>query len=118
MAHVELLPETTSYYISSLRRRRTLIPMPDIQAYRCITEAAEGPVDGVDKIVVNQVAFDDMLIKLNVYPKRNPLDRLFANIWSDWHIDKVVPMAKPGEPKETLLYLLDSPHRPAHPTQG
>ncbi len=118
MTHVDLLPETTSYYISSLRRRRTLIPLPDIQAYRCVTVAADGPAeDGTDKVIADQVAFDDMLIKLNVYPKRNPLDRLFANKWSDWHLDKIVPQVRSDEPKETLLYLLDSPHRPAHPRQ-
>ena len=107
-----ILTKPRQYYISSLRLRKELIPQPDIAGYRCITTAADGPRQG-DTVLADQVAFDDVLIELDVYPKRGMLHGAFANIWRRWHMDKLVPQTRSPEPRETLLYRLDSPQRPS-----
>lgn len=107
---MELAPQR-GYYISSLRVRKELIPVPDLLAYRCVTTKADGAQEG-DEILPDQVAFDDLLITLGVYRRRNPVQAAYAAIWRRWHMDKIVPMARSDEPLETLLYRLDSPHRP------
>ena len=106
-----MLTAPQGYYISGLRVRKELIPLPDMLAYRCVTTKADGPV-GDDKVLPGQVDFDDLLIDLEVYKPRNPIQAVYAATWRRWHMDKIMPLVRSDEPKETLLYRLDSPHRP------
>jgi|GEM_PF-4221593 len=109
-----MLDSPVSHYVSSMRVRRELIPLPEILAYRCITTSVDGPQPG-DTVVADQVAYDDFLIGLGVYPKRNIVTSLYARGWRGLHLDKLGGTVHFKEPQETLLYRLDSPHRPHRP---
>ena len=105
-----MLKARKGYFISSLRVRRVLIPLPDMLAYRCITTAVDDPEPG-DQMLPDQVAFDDALIELGVYPKRGLVRGVFSKGWRGLHMDQVMPLKRSGKPLESLLYRLDSPHR-------
>lgn len=112
-----MLTKPRTYYISSLRLRRELIPLPDLLAYRCVTWGADGPHDG-DVILPDQVAMEDALIELGVYKPRgwlrSPIRTAYAAVWRGLHLDQIMPEQKPRQspPPETLLYQYDSPYRP------
>ena len=101
---------TLGYYVSSLRVRRELIPVHEddrLVAYRCLTYAADGPNKG-DKIVADQVEFDDELIRLKLMKRRDPAQMIFAGIWRALSADKVFFHRPVGsEPSETLLRLIN-----------
>lgn len=102
--------ETLGYYVSNMRVRRELIPVyEDDQrvAYRCLTYRADGPEDG-DKIVADQVEFDDVLIGMGLMAPRNIVEGLFAKAWraagaDKWYIHRPVG----PEPSETLLRVIN-----------
>lgn len=102
---------TLSYYVSSLRVRRELIPVHEdgdrLVAYRCLTYAADGPKDG-DTIVADQTEFEDELIRLKLMKRRDPAQMIFAGIWRALSADKVFFHRPVGsEPSETLLRLIN-----------
>ena len=104
-------PPTLYYYVSAKRVRRELIPFKEdgkLAGYRCVTHRADnGPVDGVDTVVADQVEFDNVLIGMNLM-RRNPIEDVYAWGWSFLHMDKVFRATRPkeGEPLETLLRFL------------
>jgi hypothetical protein len=102
-------PETKCYYVSSMRIRRELIPVQEegvVTAYRCVTYAADGPQDG-DKIVADQVEFEDILIGMKLMAPRDAARMVLAGIWRGLSLDKLLTQRPPGsEPLETLLRVL------------
>ncbi len=102
-------PGTTSYYVSRMRVRRELIPVYEndaITAYRCVTYAANGPQDG-DKVLADQVEFEDVLIDMRLMPARDLARTLLAKGWRALDLDKLV-LHRPtdSEPLETLLRIV------------
>ena len=98
------------YYVSTLRVRRELIPVHEddnLVAYRCLTFPVDGPADG-DKVMADQVEFEDELIRLGLMPKRNPVTWVYAKAWSGLSLDKLFAHRPTGsEPTETLLRIIN-----------
>lgn len=101
------------YYISSLRVRRELIPVHEgegddkkLVAYRCLTYPVDGPADG-DKVMADQVEFEDELIRLRLKQPRSLVEGLFAGAWRGLSLDKAFVNRPTGsEPTETLLRVI------------
>jgi hypothetical protein len=104
------VPES-GYYVSSLRVRRTLLPVHEdgaLVAYRCLTFPVDGPADG-DKVMADQVEFEDELIRLNLKKKRDIVEGIFASAWRGLSLDKAFAHRPAGsEPTETLLRLINN----------
>jgi hypothetical protein len=102
-------PETKRYYVSSMRVRRELIPVQEdgvVTAYRCVTHAADGPQDG-DKVVADQVEFEDVLIDMKLMAPRDPGRMILAGVWRGLSLDKLLVHRPTGsEPLETLLRVI------------
>lgn len=102
-------PGALSYYISSLRVRRELIPVYEdesITAYRCLTYAADGQNEG-DKVLADQVAFEDELIALKLMRPRGGIQMLFAGAWRGLSLDQLLIRRPVGsQPLETLLPII------------
>lgn len=99
------LDSTHSYFVSSLRVRRELIPVPDQpDVVRCLTYRADHPQEG-DIVIADQVAFDNLLIEFGLAKPRDFLKETFASVWRGLNMDKLMPSTRPpvGEHMETLL---------------
>ena len=102
---------TLCFYVSSLRVRRELIPVHEdgdrLVAYRCLTYAADGPQEG-DKVMADQVEFDDELIRMKLMKPRGAAEMIFAGVWRGLSADKLFFHRPVGsEPTETLLRLIN-----------
>jgi hypothetical protein len=101
------MPDTLSFYVCSLRVRRELIPVEEkskLVAYRCVTHRADGPVDDTDKVIADQVEFEDVLIGMKLMPPRNGPQLVLAGFWRGLSIDKLTDQRPPeGKSHETLL---------------
>ena len=97
-----------SFYVSTLRVRRELIPViGDPKAWRCMTVRADGPEPG-DQHVDDQVAFEDILIDMKLMPKRNPIRWAYAKVWRGLHADQLSKKRPLGsEPTEVTLRVID-----------
>lgn len=102
------------YYISTLRVRRELIPVYEgegddktLVAYRCLTFPVDGPADD-DRVMADQVEFEDELIRLGLMKPRNPIQWAYAKAWRGLSLDKAFVNRPAGsEPTETLLRVID-----------
>ena len=93
---------SSGYYISSMRIRRVLSPVLAVSGtYRCITHAVDGP-EASDKVLANQIEFENVLITMKLKKPRNAAEWLFAKAWLT-ELDRLAGRPKPGEPLETLL---------------
>lgn len=101
----ERLQEARGHYISSMRVRKVLIPVKGQNSVRCVTSAADGP-EPTDKVLENQVAFDDELIKLGLMKPRNLLQKGRNLLWVN-ELDRAAGRPKPDQPLETLLHYVD-----------
>ena len=103
-------PATLCYYVSSLRVRRELIPVMEgdhLVAYRCLTFSVDGPREGVDKVMADQVEFESELIRLRLMKPRGGVQMIFAGAWRGLSLDKLLANRPAGsEPIETLLRIL------------
>lgn len=105
----------SGYYVTTLRVRRELIPVLEgegddkkLVAYRCLTYPVDGPAEG-DRVMADQVEFEDELIRLRLMPPRNLAQGLYAKAWRGLSLDKAFVNRPAGsEPTETLLRLINN----------
>ncbi len=104
------------YYVSTLRVRRELIPVHEgegdnkkLVAYRCLTYPVDGPADG-DKVMADQVEFEDELIRLRLMAPRDPITAIYAWGWRALGVDKWKVGNRPAgsDPTETLLRIINN----------
>jgi hypothetical protein len=110
MGNAPPVPET-GYYVTTLRVRRELLPVHEkgeLVAYRCLTFPVNGPADG-DKVMADQVEFDDELIRLRLMAPRGPIQFVYAKAWRGLQLDKAFVNRPAGsEPTEELLRLINN----------
>lgn len=111
MGDTEAPTPASGYYVSTLRVRRELLPVHEedkLVAYRCLTYPVDGPADS-DKVMADQVEFEDELIRLRLMAPRNPITALYAMGWRGLSLDKLFVRRPSGsEPTETLLRLINN----------
>ena len=100
--------EVKTYYVSSLRVRRELIPATDangVKGYRCVTHAANGP-EANDQVATDQVAFENILIDLKLMKPRGIAKGLFARAWRGLSMDQFGTKTPGSAPTEMFLPLV------------
>lgn len=69
--------------------------------------ADDGPIDGVDKVIADQVEFKDVLIDTDLMPKRDTVRKSYAKAWRWLNIDRLTDERPPKDkPHETLLRII------------
>lgn len=101
----ERMQKTRGFFISSMRVRKELIPVEGQNSVRCVTIAADNHSPD-DTVVADMVAFENILIELNLMKPRNLGQKLMAKAWIP-ELDRLAGRPKPNKPLETLLSYID-----------